>query len=369
MSTLFFINEEIKQSSGISKKILSQVKALKGHSQSCYFCRLVKLDNKLIRKVDDTVIDTYSKDNLGKLQSFICFDALYVFIISNNVDVMYVRYTHYANPMFIRFLKKLKEVGVKVLVEIPTYPYDHEYAKAGSFSKFKLLIDKNFRKKMGKYIYKFVTFSNDDYIWNKETVKISNAVDPDLVPLSKSKFDGESLIFIGVANLATWHGYDRLIRSVASYYQLGSEKKLNIYFYVVGNGLIYDDLKALALDLNVNQYVTFFGALDGEALNHAFDNANIGVDSLGRHRSGSFHNNSLKSKEYLLRGLPIIMSHEDITLSDKDLFFKLPANEGGFDLLHLVDWYINSKFEKNKIRNYAMKHFTWDIQVEKILRS
>jgi glycosyltransferase involved in cell wall biosynthesis len=368
MNTLFFINEDIRQSSGISKKILSQVKALRGHSNKCYFCRLVTLDNKLIRKVDDTNIGAYSKGNLGKLQSLIYFDSLYSFIVSNNVDVMYIRYTHYANPMFIRFLKKLKEIGVKILVEIPTYPYDHEYAKASSFSKWKLLVDKAYRGKIGKYIHKFITFSNDDYIWNKETIKISNAVDPDLVPLSKSKFDGESLIFIGVSNLATWHGYDRLIRSIANYYQVGAEHKLKVYFDVVGDGPIYNELKVLALDLDVDKYITFFGSLDGVDLNEVFDKANIGVDSLGRHRSGSFHNNSLKSKEYLFRGLPIIMSHEDISLSENDLFIKLSANEDVFDIFKLVDWYTNSKFEKEKIRAYAMNIFTWDIQTQKILR-
>lgn len=369
MNTLFLINEVIKPSSGISKKILSQVKALNLQSDSCYFSCLDSLDNKLIRRVNEKIIDNYLSGSLGKIQSFVHFSSLYDFIVLHNVDVVYIRYTHYANPIFNHFLKKLSRVGVKTFIEIPTFPYDHEYKCMNSFSKLKLFVDKCYREKISKYIHRFVTFSNDDFIWGKQTLKISNAVDPDLAPLSNSTFDGKSLIFVGVANLATWHGYDRLIRSIAKFYLHDAEKLTDVFFYVVGDGIIYSELKTLATSLGIDKYINFFGALDGAELDEVFDKANVGVDSLGRHRSGSFYNNSLKSKEYLVRGLPIIKSHIDHTLLKSKFCFDVEPDESEIDLEKVITWYIHNEFSNKKVRNNFVERFSWVHQFNTIFNS
>lgn len=48
--------------------------------------------------------------------------------------------------------------------------------------------------------------------------------------------------------------------------------------------------------------------------------ADVGVDSLARHRVNNFENNSLKSKEYLTFGLPIVKSHRDHSIDSCEYF-------------------------------------------------
>jgi len=100
----------------------------------------------------------------------IYYKKLFEFIDEKGVKLIYVRYP-FSEPFFIRFLRECKERGLKVLLEIPTYPYDEE------LSTFKLFIDRAFRKRLHKYIDKVITFSNHREIFGIPTIRISNGID------------------------------------------------------------------------------------------------------------------------------------------------------------------------------------------------
>ncbi|MGN4977024.1 glycosyltransferase [Aeromonas sp. 95A] len=369
MRALFFINETIKESSGISKKILSQVSALASMSETCYFCRLVESDGYFSRQVDDYLLNEFGAGKLGRLKSWLQFYNLEQFILKNGVTFLYIRYTHYANPLFNIFLKRIKSAGVRVIMEIPTFPYDHEYDQACLFSRLKLKLEQVFRQTMANHVYRFVTFSNDKEIWGRPAICISNAVNPDLLPISTSTFNGLQLNFIAVANLAPWHGYDRFLRSLAHYYTGPNKPTCDIHFHLVGDGPLLSDLVALAKQLDITSRVTFHGPLDGENLDKVFANAHIGVDSLGRHRSGNNYNNSLKSKEYLIRGLPIIKSHIDSSIDINNYCYQISANEEVFSLSELFCWFTSINSSHTTIRTYATQKFTWVVQMGHILKN
>lgn len=363
MRALFFINETIKESSGISKKILSQVSALASMSETCYFCRLVESDGYFSRQVDDYLLNEFGAGKLGRLKSWLQFYNLEQFILKNGVTFLYIRYTHYANPLFNIFLKRIKSAGVRVIMEIPTFPYDHEYDQACLFSRLKLKLEQIFRQTMANHVYRFVTFSNDKEIWGRPAICISNAVNPDLLPISTSAFNGLQLNFIAVANLAPWHGYDRFLRSLAHYYAGPNKPTCDIHFHLVGDGPLLSDLVALAKQLDITSRVTFHGPLDGENLDKVFANAHIGVDSLGRHRSGNNYNNSLKSKEYLIRGLPLIKSHIDFSTLNCPYVYDISPDEKIFDVQIIYNWYKSIDVNNTVIRQYAEQYFTWSNQL------
>ena len=54
--------------------------------------------------------------------------CIYRYAITHQVELIYVRSFHNANPFTIRLFSKLRKAGIKIAMEIPTSPYDSEYA-------------------------------------------------------------------------------------------------------------------------------------------------------------------------------------------------------------------------------------------------
>ena len=64
--------------------------------------------------------------------------------------MIYVRSFHNANPFTVRLFYRLQKAGIKIAMEIPTYPYDSEYKGFPFFTRCGLQIDRLFRKTFGK---------------------------------------------------------------------------------------------------------------------------------------------------------------------------------------------------------------------------
>ncbi|MFK5655764.1 hypothetical protein ACIA4K_04025 [Lactobacillus delbrueckii subsp. bulgaricus] len=66
----------------------------------------------------------------------------------------------------------------------------------------------------------------------------------------------------------------------------------------------------LLLALNICRLiikVSMVGKKEKEELDYYYNICDIGIDSMGRHRSNVYYNSSLKGKEYLAKGLPIVL--------------------------------------------------------------
>ena len=63
------------------------------------------------------------------------------------------------------------------------------------------------------------------------------------------------------------------------------------------------------------------------ALHNLFDRCDMGIGSLGRHRSGIQHIKTLKNREYAARGIPFIYSETDTDFENRPYILKVPANE------------------------------------------
>ena len=73
---------------------------------------------------------------------------MYNYIRNENIEFIYLRYDHNANPFLILFLKSLQKLRVKVFMEIPTYPYDKEYKGLSLDYQRILFLDKCFRERI-----------------------------------------------------------------------------------------------------------------------------------------------------------------------------------------------------------------------------
>ncbi len=145
MNALFLINEPIRDFSGIAKKILAQVNALKNLGVTVFLSYLEENGKYRFtgRFVDQTLIDKYSGISFfAKLQRRCSYNHLFKFIKANNIQLVYIRYIHFANPFFISFLKKLKSQDIVILLELPTYPYDKEYKNISLPAKLRFYLKK-----------------------------------------------------------------------------------------------------------------------------------------------------------------------------------------------------------------------------------
>lgn len=142
MKGLFLIFHGFEAFNGISKKIRYQVKALKECGLEMHTCWLDDTDNHKRRMVDESIIADYGFGIKGKILKRIEFDSIVHYVQKENIDFIYVRYVHNASPFSIRLMKLLKKTGARIVMEIPTYPYDQEYKGLPFVYQRILFIDK-----------------------------------------------------------------------------------------------------------------------------------------------------------------------------------------------------------------------------------
>lgn len=372
MKGIFIIFESLAEYNGISKKISAQVRGFKNNNVPTKLTSLIDdtkiKSNYLCRIVDGQIIETYSKNRfLNRIQRVASFKRLYDYINTNEINFVYIRYVHTANPFFINFLRKIKDRDIKILIEIPTYPYDDEYKNASLKQKMFLIIEKLYRKKFKHYVDYIITVQNYNSILGVNTIKIGNGIDISTIPFIKSSNCLDSINLIGVASLNLAHGFDRIIQGLSKYYALSPSK--NVYFHIVGNSNTTEAMKykQLAVKYNLTNYVIFHGRKYGNELNSLFSISDIGIGCLGNHRKGIFEARSLKNREYCARGIPFIYSERDEDFDDKPFIFKAPADETPINIINVVEFLNKNLFDKNQMRDYAERYLTWDYQIEKLI--
>lgn len=208
----------------------------------------------------------------------------------------------------------------------------------------------------------------------KKTKLSTNGICVESVKLKESKNTiwSNSFVMIGVASLAEWHGYDRVIRGMADYVKNMSSGELKPVFNIVGEGDAKEGLKELVYSLHLNEYVNFFGYMSGEQLDHVFNNSDVGVSSLGLYRKDLNLASDLKSREYCARGMPFIKTGIDIDFDPKPFFVhQVENNNEDVDIRVAIDWFtgldtIEKKYSE-KIRKYAREYIDYTVKTQYLM--
>ncbi len=371
MKALFLVFHGFAEGyNGITKKIYSQVAAMNACGVSTVLCYTAfGADGSQLRMVDDKVLDNFGRGQAAKVYKRTRWKPLTDYIAREGITMVYARANHNANPFLIRLFSRLRRMGVKVVMEIPTYPYDQEYDGTPLGFRSRLYVDRLFRNCMGRSLFRIATFANLDEIFGAPTIRISNGIDFDRVPLRKRAFaDSSKLNLIGVAEIHTWHGFDRVIAGLAQYYAAG-RPAVEVTFHVVGEGFqgIGDQLRAQAAALGVADRVVFHGPLGGVELDEAFERADMGVASLARHRSGITHIKTLKNREYAGRGIPFVYSETDDDFETMPYVMKAPADETPIDIAALVEFYRTAPHDPAAIRASVEGTLSWQAQMRKVI--
>ncbi|MBP1615499.1 MAG: hypothetical protein H6Q13_2947 [Bacteroidetes bacterium] len=368
MKALFLIFHGFEEFNGISKKIRYQVKALQECGLDVRTCYLSEENGHKRRMIDKEVLEDYGSGFKSKILKRIEFGSIINYVKEQKVEFIYIRYDHNSNPFTINLMKRLHACETKIVIEIPTYPYDLEYKNLPLPYQRILLIDKCFREKFANYAHRIVTFSNHKVIWKRPTIRISNGVDFDNIKLKQNINDTtHELRLIGVATIHPWHGFDRVIAGLVKYYT--QEKKYKVNFHIIGYGVpeIIESYKKNIEEHNLQTHVFFHEGSFGEELDDQFNKADMGIGSLARHRSGITNIKTLKNREYAARGIPFVYSETDDDFEQMPYILKVSADETPIDIEKLIAFYHAVKWTPLEIRNSIINNLSWKKQMQKVI--
>lgn len=173
---------------------------------------------------------------------------------------------------------------------------------------------------------------------------------------------------MAVANIAQWHGYDRLIRGMANYIKTNNNTK--VIFNIVGEGHAKTKLKDYVEEKSLGDVVIFHGYKTGQDIDTMFNKCDIAVDVLGMHRRGYNECNSIKAREYCARGIPFVTSGDDPDFPNNYSWrLKLPADESSIKIEEVVEFYdkISKTDYRNEMRNFAEKNLTWEVKLKPVV--
>lgn len=374
MKILFLIFHGFSEHSGISKKIHYQIKGLQEGGHEVHVCTYsLNKQGHRIRYIDNQILEDFGNGKFASLKKRICYQVIVQYAQNEHIDFVYARSFHNANPFTIRLFKSLKKAGIKSVIEIPTYPYDQEYVGFSKKERLELKIDQLFRHQLAKQTDKIVTFTEDPIIFGQKTIRISNGVDFDSIPLKQpSNHPPKELHLIGVAEVHYWHGFDRLIHGMGEYYSRPHE--VNVYFHIIGGigpSEMYNSKHApgfheLIEKYHLEPYVLFHGQQFSEELDKYFNQCDFAIGSLARHRSGITTIKTLKNREYAARGIPFIFSENDEDFNNKPYIIKASADETPINIQKIIDFRKNNTILPIEIRN-SIQNLSWKEQMKKVI--
>ena len=366
MNILFIIFHGFDVSNGISKKISYQINAFRALGHETHICYMDEHGTKR-RIVDNTVVADYGNGILSKIKKRIEFSSISQYAISHEIDFVYIRSNHNANPFTIKMIKKMKDKGIKVVMEIPTFPYDSEYKVQGISRQ--IFQDKLFRRRLASNLDAIVTFSDYQEIFGQRTIRISNGIDFGSVEIKNTiNNTTKELNLIGVAEIHEWHGFDRVVMGLAHYY--AQPRDYIVRFHIVGYFFSAEGetaFKKIVSDHHMEDYVILYGKKHGKVLDAIFDWCDFGVGSLGRHRVGIQKIKTLKNREYAARGIPFIYSETDSDFDNKPYVLKVPADDSAININDVIDFYRKQSMSPQEIRD-SIKDLSWENQMRIILK-
>lgn len=327
-------------STGITNKIKGQIKAFKTYGFAVNYTYIA----------DGGVY--YHKDNqdlflgkVGKLRKLAANYYLYKILKEEEYQFVYNRYG-LMDLYYFKLLKSLQKSGSRIIIEIPTYPYDDERLPG---VKWWLLysLDKILRNRVSPYVDRIATYSHDEKIFGIPTVEVKNGIDFDMVTVRMPEEGGDVIHMLAVAGFTKAHGYDRMLVGLGKYYQNGGTRK--VVFHLVGAGEPENQYRNIVQKYRIEEHCVFHGVKRGQELDQVYNYCDLGVESLGDFRNGIKISSSLKSREYVAKGLPFITACKSDIFEDEEYILQIPADESPVNISDVVNFYDRLYNEKSKV--------------------
>ena len=297
MKIAYIINHNIRTNDGITKKIFGQKKEWENlGNEVVVYCTLPQQGESILEAKQ--YISTTPFKLRFKVQEDVLKD-----LENFSPDMVYFRYNTWSRTL-TKILNKYR-----VVTELNTYDLGEFWAmfKTEKTTKslirylgYKLLRDKVLSKVTGIIgVTKEIAYHPSNLKYNKPTTFIPNGINLDSFQTLKEvtpKVDRIGLFFIGSPG-ALWHGVD-IIELMA--------KELPQYdFHIVG----MDGLNSSNL--------FWHGYLEKNEYIEILKKCHICIGSLALYRNEMYEACTLKVREYLAYGYPIILGYQDSAFIDK----------------------------------------------------
>lgn len=202
-----------------------------------------------------------------------------------------------------------------------------------------------------------------------KTKLVGNGIDTSIIPkINESKVANNCLKLIVVASIHFWHGLDRLIEGLNDYYNnYYSREQIQIELTIVGGGEGKNSLEEKVKNSKLENFISFTNYLSGTDLDLVFEDKHIAVGSLGLFRLGLESASPLKNREYVSRGLPVILGARDLDFSEELPFvFYVPNNSSPINFVDVIQWYgnfVKSAYSSEQIRDFAIERLDFKVKI------
>lgn len=348
-----------KESDGVAKKILSQIKAFRNMGYSVSYTG-INYENVFI--ANESEVREFKLNRFRPNRSSV-YKSIMKYLNNNNFKVAYIRGLS-CDFEYLKLLKKLENCGTRIIIEIPTYPREKATLKQNGIRGVLLyILDKMLSVDLYKInIDRFLVIGNQvDRLFGKPAYNIYNGVDVEEYGVREYPVKDEVHV-AAVAHVNNKHGYDRFIEGMFEYYASVDKLKKRIFLHVIGSGT--KNLETLVAKYNLNNYVMFHGVLSGERLDEVLNESQIALGALAIHRDNLWRGSVLKVKEYCARGIPFVVSYEEDKLVGEPFCLQVSPDETSIDINQIINFedYCckNSDDLIKKMRNIAEKQFKWE---------
>lgn len=298
-------------------------------------------------------------------------------LLRDESKFIYIRFSDWVFPLIFLLVLYHRAMGRKVIVDVPTpRTIGLREIDVSAASPQAKLIRKLWSLCSGGWVlwpYSKVIQYAEESVWfsfgvSHKTLQIGNGITFDEnTPLAGGARKEDEFNLIAVAQMANWHGYDRLIEALALLRD--KEPDLNVRLTLVGDGEALADLRALAARLGLQGQVNFTGMMTGDELDQAFSTADMGVSSLGLYRKRLNEASDLKTREYMSRGLCVMGVGIDPDFSSDTLYRSVVPNDDSIAPVAdmIAELATKTLPDPQEVREFAQKNLTWKVKMGRVL--
>lgn len=353
MNNILFIApvDLLDDASGVTQKVKNQYMFFVRNMNESYLAAFEDYD-VVIYRGEECI---YRNGNRSKRRLARLLDIAN-FIVDKRINYIYIRYM-LALPHLILLLRKVRKVVDKIAIEVPDYPYKYKLLKRNEYVLY--LIDSLFSCNLKSYIDRVFVCSNDKMVLGIKSTQLFNGTNINDYNLRSITNNSEAINVLSISTMGVGTAVDRFLKGLAIYNKLKFKK--TIILHLVGDGISFPYYKRIIAEEKLENNVKVYGYMHGTDSTKVFNYCDIGLGVLGCHRVGIKNDSTLKSREYGLRGMPIIAENKiDILDNDYKYVMYCPYDDSPVDMNKVVEFYDEcfkrgKEIAANEIRNYFIE--------------
>ena len=288
-------------------------------------------------------LEAYYDTDLNKLYRFSMVRHQYAFLkealSSISPDVVYARY---ALPF--PGIKKAFGSSCPYVLEINSDDLTEYGLKNSITGIYNRIFRKGFlRGARGLCFISREMATSSSFAWYQgKTTVVANSIRCDEYPFSKETGNNHiNICFIGSPQ-QSWHGLDK-INALICRYSLWK-------FHIIGPSR----QECMRVGIKNSDNVVFHGYLSAKESKQLLSKMDVGISTLALHRKKMNEASPLKSRQYLVQGIPFISAYDDTGIPLIDCVYKLPNTESNVvDNLDTIGSFINQAFQNLILRQEA----------------